>query len=144
MDILQTQLKRPLWVRAVQFVDALYCKRKYNAMLRQRSFSSVSQKWRAVGIDLRLVTKVSSIIADECDWANSLFVPEDEATVLFWSRDTDLGDVNALIRLADEHLIMHDYFIVQKRLAGMAFGDFIVCEVAPHLRADWDKNDSIE
>ncbi|MEX2670583.1 MAG: hypothetical protein WD294_00595 [Phycisphaeraceae bacterium] len=75
--------------------------RECNRRLSARSPGRVYAAWHDAGFEPQLVRKIAGEIHDAVGWENDLFLPHDSCDLLFWSRNTDLGDVEALLRLED-------------------------------------------
>ena len=94
----------PFWVKSIPFLKWDRAKKEFDRILCRRVQHDVDVAWLATSIDRELVFQVSSIIADNCNWPNAMFLPNDQCAVIFWDGAVDTTGITAAMRIEDKIL----------------------------------------
>jgi hypothetical protein len=101
-----------------------YVRRKGSEILMDRDHETVEAVWIKVNMDFELVTKVSRIIAEWCEWPNNLFMPDDKCSILFQDIGCDLTIVEVM-RQIEEEIVPNLNQNVWSKLGSISYGELI-------------------
>jgi len=116
----------PAWVQFMPFIKRSYSKFVFNKILDARTEIDVARQWSECHLRYEHVLRLSNIIADQCFWRNSLFIPSDSCDVVFWE-SVDMGPAHALAEMSLESWCRSFDVIVDvyQRSKGMEYRDFL-------------------
>jgi hypothetical protein len=101
-----------------------------SAELRRRNAADVAGEWNTPATpSYNQVSAVLGILADQCNWPCSLFIPRDAMRVILWNYDYDLAPVDAFLLLSQSGLISEAFDAVYARAVHQTCGDFMAREV---------------
>jgi len=108
--------------------------RRYMSMeLRRRNAADVEREWNSSSTrSYRQVSEVLDILAEQCNWHCSLFIPKDAMQVILWNYDYDVAPVDAVVLLARSGWISEAFDDVYTRAVHQTCGEFMACEVSAH------------
>lgn len=73
----------PTWLRLIPPIFNHKCESRFRIVLISRDPHEVTELWASLGVPNVLLHAVCEIIRDNMKWCSSLFIPEDQCTVLF-------------------------------------------------------------
>jgi hypothetical protein len=101
-----------------------------SAELRLRNAAGVEREWNTPATpSYRQVSEVLDILAEQCNWPCSLFIPQDAMRVILWSYDYDLAPVDAVLLLSQSGRISKAFDDVYARAINQTCGEFMASEV---------------
>lgn len=108
IPLLRPDIARSKWVTLFACVDRAYCKRRFNRILLSRDPHEVNRAWTTRVVSDGRVRQACEILRDTCSWANSLFLPDDNAAIAFQLGSTWLEDVQAWNIMLSQGIIVPD------------------------------------
>jgi hypothetical protein len=101
--VLTLETTKPPWYLNLEPINRSYMRRKASRILSSRGIEAAEVAWIQKQVDHDLLAKVSQIIAEQCEWPNPRFVPEDRCSVILQGKSlVDASRAEAMTQIEEE------------------------------------------